>query len=665
MNRTLLVFLVALTACTSTTPPPATQLREIADEVWARELEDNIEARLKRSLPVTRMPDPSYERAQRDAAFARDIVARLSRIDPASLNDQDRLTHGILRWRQQMVIDALPHFWVLSQVTPYASAARTAQRAFTSNPSPALVADYARYIDDLTTLVKEQQRRGVLLPKPELPLVRGVYRNPPAGIDSAVINAALQRFQDAIGADYEKAAPEGVGMSQYPGGSDAYRYLMRLHTSLDLTPEEVHQLGLSEIARIERELEVIRNELAFEGTAAGFHQHLKTNPRLFESSAEGIQSRLARYVTMIEPHIDRFFARKPRAPYGVARLDPALEGAMTFGYYQRPTPADPTGHYYFNGSKTTERNLLFGLALMAHELVPGHHFQISRQEENEDLHPLRRESYDTAFVEGWGEYAAALGSEMGIYTDPYDRAGRLMMDSMLSARLVVDTGMNALGWSRERAMQYLKEHSMLTDTEIATETLRYSTDIPGQALAYKIGSLRMLAMRARAKAALGPRFDEGEFHEWILDSGSMPLALLEERVQRFLPAVPHVRTYAQSAELAVALLRDVAAVASIHRTNDPDAATRAKIREILSPLQNVEELTRFAQLSNALLSGAAEDQYYDAVIELAQWECVEKLATIPGDWAADALHRLHPILGPDGHPSEMFAELIAKQKSVR
>src|SRR6185436_8956106 len=171
-------------------------------------------------------------------------------------------------------------------------------------------------------------------------------------------------------------------------------------------------------------------------------------------------ARLARHVAKIEPHIDAYFARKPAAAYGVARLDPSLEGAMTFGYYKRPEPDDPRGLYYFNGSKTGERNLLFGLALMAHELVPGHHFQIARQGENESLHPLRSENFDTVFVEGWGEYAAALGTEMGIYADPYDRAGRLMMDSMLSARLVVDTGMNALGWPREKAIDYLMAHSM-------------------------------------------------------------------------------------------------------------------------------------------------------------------------------------------------------------
>ncbi len=155
---------------------------------------------------------------------------------------------------------------------------------------------------------------------------------------------------------------------------------------------------------------------------------------------------------------------------------------------------------------------------------------------NESIPLFRRKRYDTAFVEGWGEYAAFLGKEMGLYDDPYDHYGRLMMDSLLSTRLVVDTGMNALGWSRERAMQFMKENTLLSDTEIATETLRYSVDIPGQALAYKIGSLKMRELRGEAKRELGSRFDVREFHEWVIGSGTMPLPVLEEHVARRIAA---------------------------------------------------------------------------------------------------------------------------------
>ena len=569
MSRSgFLILLIVATGCASS-DSGSQQLRHIADEVWERELENNIAARLRLGLPIERMPDPSHERAVANAAIAQGILQRLERIDRASLSEDERLTYGILRWRQQNAIEGLPYFWHRSPVTPYNSAVFQTNDVFKQFPFRGaadgdqyvrLVRDFARFADALRAVVVGQRERGILLPKPEIALVRGAFgalmrtgQGSPfavgderlaalsaaersafqTAVTSTVereVNPSIQRLLDVIGSDYENAAPATVGMSQYPAGREAYRFLVRLHTSLDLAPEDVHQLGLREIDRIERELEQIRREVGFEGTRDEFHRFLKTDARFFESSAEAIRERLARHVTKIEPHIHRFFAKGPAAPYGVERLDPKLEGAMTFGYYKRPTPSDPKGLYYFNGSKTGERNLLFGLALMAHELVPGHHFQIARQQENEALHPLRREMFDTAFIEGWGEYAAALGLEMGVYDDPYDRAGRLMMDSMLSSRLVVDTGMNALGWTRERAMEFLRAHSMMTETEIATETLRYSADIPGQALAYKIGSLRMMALRKKAQEQLGARFDIRQFHEWILSNGSMPVLLLEEYV---------------------------------------------------------------------------------------------------------------------------------------
>ncbi len=558
--RSFFAALLFLAVGCATTNAPL-ELKSIADEVWSRQLEHDPAARARLGMPVEQMPDPSYEGASADAAFAGGVLERLKRIDPARLSEDDRVTLAILKWRQEMTIEGLQHFWLSSPVTPYNSAARATALVFKQMKLNSdedvrhyvkLLGGYARYIDALAAVVREQQRRGILLPKAEIPLVRGMFaamrRDPEsspfyreakmsAEIRDAIanrINPALDRLLVVFGPEYEAAAPAAVGLSQYPGGAAAYRYLMRLETSLDLSPEEVHRLGVSEVERLEGELDAIRRAVGFKGSREELHRFLKTDARFFESSPEAIRARLARYVAKIEPHIDDYFARKPAASYAVARLDPSLEGAMTFGYYKRPEPDDPRGLYYFNGSKTSERNLLFGLALMAHELVPGHHFQIARQEENKSLHPLRRENFDTAFVEGWGEYSAALGLEMGIYDDPYDRAGRLMMDMMLSSRLVVDTGMNALGWSREQAMQYLRDHSMMSETEIATETLRYSADIPAQALAYKIGSLRMIALRKRAQERLGSRFDIRQFHEWIIAKGSMPLQVLEQYVEEKL-----------------------------------------------------------------------------------------------------------------------------------
>ncbi len=207
---------------------------------------------------------------------------------------------------------------------------------------------------------------------------------------------------------------------------------------------------------------------------------------------------------------------------------------MTYGYYQSPTASDRRGYYYYNGSSLADRSLLNAAALIYHELVPGHHFQRALQHENADLPSFRREAGWTAYTEGWGEYASSLAGEMGMYEDPYDRAGRLMMDVFLSSRLVVDTGMNALGWTRARAIEYMKANTLESDTQIATETLRYSCDIPGQALAYKMGSARIRELRARAERDLGAAFDVRRFHDAVLGSGPMPLAVLERHVDWFI-----------------------------------------------------------------------------------------------------------------------------------
>jgi uncharacterized protein (DUF885 family) len=238
----------------------------------------------------------------------------------------------------------------------------------------------------------------------------------------------------------------------------------------------------------------------------------------------------------ILPRLGDFFGRTPRAPSGVERLAPALEGSMTFGYYDPPNPSREKGLYYYNGSQLDQRSLLTSAALVAHELVPGHHFQIAIQRENHELPAYRQDNFTTAFIEGWGEYASDLAGQMGMYADPYDLAGRLMMDAHLSARLVVDTGMNALGWTRERASQYLAENTLLSEAEVATETLRYACDLPGQALAYKMGMRKLVELRERSRTALGPRFDIRAFHDLVLEGGSLPLDVLEARVERWIAA---------------------------------------------------------------------------------------------------------------------------------
>ena len=557
MKKLLAILLLCACATSRKQPPTETQLlQQLGDEYWQHELDRNVQLQIKFGIPTKHLPEASYADAEHEASFAEGLLRRLDEINIGHLGEDDRITYGLLRWELREPVEGLRFFWLRSPITPYVRRIFVVNQVFTEEKLDTaervrLLGEYARFIDQIADVVREQRRLGFLLPKPELPLVRAMlanYMQPPeksvlgggsndAGVAAAItntVNPALQRLTDVISADYEAQAPATVGMSQYPGGAEAYRYFILRETSLDLPPDAIHQLGLHEVERISRELDQIRQQVGFTGSLTEFRQFLKTDPRFFAKSPDEIGTRLTTYIRKIEPQIPRFFARGPRAAYDVKRLDPSLEGAMTFGYYQWPTKQDPVGHYFYNGSKVNERNLLFAPALMLHELIPGHHFQLARQSENESLPAFRRESFDTAFVEGWGEYSATLGGEMGMYDDPYDHAGRLMMDSLLSVRLVVDTGMNALGWSRERAMQYMRDNTFQSETEIATETLRYSVDIPAQALAYKIGSLKMLELRENAQKARGARFDIKQFHEWIIGSGAMPLFLLEQHVNAAL-----------------------------------------------------------------------------------------------------------------------------------
>src|SRR4051794_3606774 len=429
MKRWAAILPLALTAC-MTTAPHSDSLQKIADDAWNYTVERNIELRAKFGLPVEHLPDVTFAEAERDADFARTLLRRLKTVQPA--NEEERLTAAIIRASSQRAIDDVPLFWYRFPVTPYRTPLFNVHNALQRIPDRTrALAEMPRFVDDILGGLREQERRGIRVPKDEIPAVREML----AGLSKS-LSSELERLRAHFDDAYVAQAPAAVGLSQYPGGAEAYRAFVRQETTTQLTPEAIHALGLREIGRIDGELAAIRQEVGFSGSLADFRRFLKTDPRFFAKTPEEVGERLMSHVRRIEPQVPRFFAQTPKAPYGVKRLDPEFEGGATFGYYQVPTAADPVGRYYFNGSKLSERNLLFAAALIAHELIPGHHFQIARQEENNSLPMIRREAFETAYTEGWGEYAAFLGTEMGLYADPYDRAGRLMMDAMLSTRLV-------------------------------------------------------------------------------------------------------------------------------------------------------------------------------------------------------------------------------------
>lgn len=510
---------------------------------------------------------PSLARVREQSARATALLASLEKIDASTLTHGEWITYALLQFEAGLMRDAARFYWHDFRVTPYASPlARTLMARFAMMPV-ATVDNRLAYLDALHGVpadiaahearLRSQDVRGIVLPAAELdlvvPLLRALVADPAssafavaparltkvpepdraefrAAVDAAIRDAvapAIERLASFIDGPYRAAAPDRVGVSQYPLGREYYQYLINAHTSLSLSPEEIHRIGLGEIARLERELDGVREAAGFTGSLDEFRRYLKTDRRFFAKNSDEFGDLMMAGIRRIEPHIGTFFNVMPKAPYGVLRLDPALEASMTFGFYQLPSAAEPRGLYRYNGSDPGHRSVLMADALIFHELVPGHHFQMALRNESADLSPFRRASGYTTFIEGWAEYASDLAGEMGMYEDPYARAGRLSMDLFLSSRLVVDTGMNALGWSRERAMDYMRDHTLQSDVEIATETLRYSTDIPGQALAYKMGSLRIHELRRRAEQSLGAAFDLRRFHDYILEGGPMPLSVLE------------------------------------------------------------------------------------------------------------------------------------------
>ena len=542
-------------------------LDRIVADTWQQRLANSPALRLQEGLPVENLPEISHEAWRKEVAFARGILDRLGKIDTASLSHEDWLTHAVLQWEMEQTVESGDHLALDVQITPYAFPLRVTHEIFTrhtfSSPEDAarylrLLRQYPRYIGQIQARAEGQRAKGILIPKQTVdqmvplirafiqPAERSLFTVAPerlgkmegkeafgaqvAKIVQEEINPSLERLAGMLEGDYRKAAPEGVGLGQYPGGPEAYRFLVRSHTGLNVTPEEVHRRGLEEVARLEARMAEIRRQVGFQGSQREFNDKLRTDPRFLAKTPEEVGERLMAPIRKIEPLIGKYFLRTPKAPYGVKRLDPALEGSMTFGFYQQPMPAEPVGSYLFNGSKLDQRPLVGAAALIYHELLPGHHFQIALQLENESLPQLRQNLYHTAFVEGWAEYASELGIEMGLYDDPYALYGRLAMDMFLSNRLVVDTGMNALGWPRSRAVEFMRDRLLETDVQIESETLRYSTSIPGQALAYKMGSSKIWELRRRAERELGAKFDLRGFHEAVLGHGSLPLSVLERHI---------------------------------------------------------------------------------------------------------------------------------------
>jgi uncharacterized protein (DUF885 family) len=346
-----------------------------------------------------------------------------------------------------------------------------------------------------------------------------------------------RQFLDFMRDEYIPSARESIGSADLPEGRQFYQHRVRRFTTLDRTPEEVHQIGLSEVERIRREMEDVIEETGFDGSFDEFVEFLRTDPQFYAETPDQLMREVAYVCKKIDGELPRLFKTIPRMPYGIRPVPDYIAPRTTTAYYSRPS-GDGTraGYYYVNTYDLKSRPLYEIEALSLHEAVPGHHLQIALQQEIEGLPTFRRFYGFTAFSEGWALYAERLGLEVGFYSDPYSNFGRLTYEMWRALRLVVDTGMHYLGWTREEAIDFMTKNSALTIHNITTEVDRYIA-WPGQALAYKTGELKIRELRARAEETLGERFDVREFHDAVLLNGSIPLRMLENNIMEYIETV--------------------------------------------------------------------------------------------------------------------------------
>ena len=346
----------------------------------------------------------------------------------------------------------------------------------------------------------------------------------------------LKALRALIEGELLPKAPQEGALHNYPGGDAVYAMVVRQQTTTTLTPAQIHAIGQRELARLRGEMEAVIQEVGFKGGFAQFALHINTDPRYFHKSPEALLAGYREIAKRIDAELPKLFAELPRAPYGIQSM-PAHMGANRAEYYNGPAADGSRAGFFFANTLAWRKRPIWGMeTLVAHEAMPGHHLQIARAAELRGLPNFRRTGFGyTAFSEGWGLYAETLGFELGLYTDPYSRYGHLQWQAFRAARLVADTGVHALGWTRQQAIDFMVERTGVEREFVSSEVDRYTSQ-PGQALAYMIGKLKFDELRDRAKSKLGARFDIRSFHNAVLDNGALPLATLDGLIDEWIAA---------------------------------------------------------------------------------------------------------------------------------
>jgi uncharacterized protein (DUF885 family) len=507
---------------------------------------------------------------------------KLAAIDPAGLKPQDTLSYEIFRWSLEDEgrelapgVSETADLLELNQFNgPQITFPREMQwrseyplgRARDYDQNITRMLNFTRWIDQSIATMRQGIRRGIVQPRvivqrvlaqaeifangdPDASVFMGQLKNVPASVpdkEKTRINdayreavagqlvPAYKRLAEFLKTEYLPKARDSIGLSALPGGNEIYLYLVKSETTSDLSPDAIHTLGLSELARIESEMEAVKKQTGFSGSLQNFREFLRNDPRFKFKDQAAMLAEFNRVKSVVDQHLGDVFLTKPKAPLSFRLYDPYVASDRPAAEYS-PASGDGrrAGVVYLNASDLPTRPTYTSEVLEIHEGIPGHHLQIAVARENRDLPQFRRVGSETAFTEGWALYAETLGSELGLYTDPYQKFGALSFDAWRASRLVVDTGIHWFGWSYDRAIEFLITHAGLSRGEATEEVNRYIA-IPGQALAYKIGEREILSLRERAKAGLGAKFDLKRFHEAILKDGAMPLPVLDVKISRWI-----------------------------------------------------------------------------------------------------------------------------------
>jgi uncharacterized protein (DUF885 family) len=524
-----------------------------------------------------RWPDVSPAAHERRAAHDREMLAHLHAMDPRGLPPEDHLSFDLFRHGFETAVEGQPfrlEHLAVDQNGGVQSADDLASALPFQTPRDydawiARLRALPAYLDQTTELLREGVKEHVVHPRvtmervpaqiakqivddPEkspffaplrripaaipVPERERLVREARAAIADGVV-PAYRRFHDFFRREYLPACLPAVGAWQLPRGDEAYAYLARMHTTTRIRPQEAHDLGLREVARIREEMLALTQKVGFKGSLQDFFAWLRNDPQFFYGDPRALFEAYQATAKTIDPRLTRMFRTLPRTPYGVEAVPDSIAPDTTTAYYREPAAdGSRAGTFFVNLYRPEARPKWEMMALAMHESVPGHHLQIALASERTGLPEFRRHALWTAFVEGWGLYAESLGDEMGLYDDPYAKFGQLTYEMWRAVRLVVDTGMHALHWDRQRAIDYFLANTPKTELDVTNEVDRYIV-WPGQALAYKIGQLEILRLRDEARAALGERFDVREFHDVVLRDGALPLDVLAQRVEGWIADV--------------------------------------------------------------------------------------------------------------------------------